>query len=117
MIEGSQIDWAGHANTVDTLVDETLDFDKAVGIVLDFAEKDGHTLVVITADHETGGVTIIGGDTETHKVSLNFSTKDHTAVMIPVYAFGPGAEKFTGIYDNTDIFQKILTSFRFGQLE
>jgi len=117
MIEGSQIDWAGHANTADTLVDETLDFDKAVGIVLDFAEKDGHTLVVITADHETGGVTIIGGDTETHKVSLNFSTKDHTAVMIPVYAFGPGAEKFTGIYDNIDIFQKILTSFRFGQLE
>lgn len=117
MIEGSQIDWAGHANSADTLIDETLDFDKAVGVVLDFAKKDGRTLVVVTADHETGGVTIIDGNSETHKVNLNFSTSDHTPVMIPVYAFGPGAEKFTGIYENTEIFQKILTSFRFGQLE
>ncbi len=117
MIEGSQIDWAGHANTADTLTDETLDFDNAVGRVLDFAQQDGHTLVIITADHETGGVTIIGGDKETHEVKLNFSTKDHTASMVPVYAYGPGAEKFIGIYENTEIFQKILTSFGFGPLE
>jgi alkaline phosphatase len=115
MIEGSQVDFAGHANYADTLIDETLDFDKAVGVALDFAKNDGHTLVVITADHETGGVTITGGNLQTHKVKLSFSTKDHTAVMIPVYAFGPGAEKFTGIYDNTQIFQKILASYRFKQ--
>jgi alkaline phosphatase len=115
MIEGSQIDWAAHANFADTLIDETLDFDKAIGVALDFAKSDGHTLVVITADHETGGVTIVDGDTKTHRVKLNFSTKDHTAVMVPVYAYGPGAEKFTGIYDNTDIFKKILTSYGFGQ--
>jgi alkaline phosphatase len=113
MIEGSQIDWAGHANYADTLIDETLDFDKAVGVALDFAQTDGHTLVVITADHETGGVTITGGDLMTHMVKLNFSTKDHTAVMVPVYAFGPYAENFTGIYDNTELFQKILTCYRF----
>jgi alkaline phosphatase len=113
MIEGSQIDWAEHANAADTTIDETLDFDKAVGVALDFAKADGHTLVVITADHETGGVTITGGDKETHKVKLNFSTKDHTAVMLPVFAFGPGAEKFTGIYENTEIFQKILKSYNF----
>lgn len=117
MIEGSQIDWAAHANVADTVVDETLDFDKAVGVALDFAKEDGHTLVIITADHETGGVTIIGGDRATHKVKLSFSTRDHTAVMVPVYAFGPGAEKFIGIYDNTDIFQKILTSYGFGQIK
>jgi alkaline phosphatase len=117
MIEGSQIDWAGHANAADTLVDETLDFDKAIGVALDFAEIDGHTLVVITADHETGGVTIIDGDRATHKVKLSFSTKDHTAVMVPVYAFGPGADKFTGIYDNTEIFKKILSSFSFKKLK
>lgn len=116
MIEGSQIDWAGHENVADTLVDETLDFDKAVGVALDFAKNDGHTLVIITADHETGGVTIVDGDRETHRVMLNFSTKNHTAVMVPVYAFGPGAEKFSGIYDNTDIFKKILSSYGFGQL-
>jgi alkaline phosphatase len=117
MIEGSQIDWAGHANSADTLVDETLDFDKAVGVALDFAKKDGHTLVVITADHETGGVTITGGNRDTHKVKLSFSTKDHTAVMVPVYAYGPGAENFSGVYDNTDIFRKILNSYAFGQLK
>lgn len=117
MIEGSEIDWAGHANSADTLVDETLDFDKAVGVALDFAKKDGHTLVVITADHETGGVTITGGDRLTHTVNLSFSTTNHTAVMVPVYAYGPGAEKFSGIYDNTAIFQKIVNSYGFGQLK
>lgn len=116
MIEGSQIDWAAHLNTADTLVDETLDFDKAVGVVLDFAKNDGQTLVIITADHETGGVAITGGDLQTHKVKLNISTKDHTAVMVPVYAYGPGSEKFMGIYDNTDIFLKILTVYGFNQL-
>jgi alkaline phosphatase len=113
MIEGSQIDWAGHANVADTLVDETIDFDNAIGKVLDFAVKDGHTLVIITADHETGGVTITGGDIPTHKVKLNFSSKDHTPILIPVFAFGPGAENFNGIYENTEIFQKIMTAFRF----
>jgi alkaline phosphatase len=117
MIEGSQIDWAAHANVADTVVDETLDFDKAVGVALDFAQKDGHTLVVVTADHETGGVTITGGDRTTRMVKLSFSTKDHTAVMVPVYAFGPSAEKFTGIYDNTELFKKILSSYRFGQVK
>jgi alkaline phosphatase len=113
MIEGSEIDFAGHANAADTLIDETLDFDKAVGAVLDFAKRDGHTLVVITADHETGGVTITGGDRQLHKVNLSFSTKDHTAVMVPVYAYGPGSQRFAGIYENTAIFQKMLESFGF----
>lgn len=113
MVEGSQIDWAGHANAADTLIDETLDFDKAVGVALDFAEADGHTLVIITADHETGGVTITGGNKKKNVVNLSFSTKGHTAVMIPVYAYGPGAEDFTGIYENTDIFRKILAGFGF----
>jgi alkaline phosphatase len=113
MIEGSQIDWAAHANAADTLIDETLDFDKAVGEALDFAAKDEHTLVIVTADHETGGVTITGGNRNTHTVKLSFSGKDHTSVMVPVYSFGPGSQKFTGIYDNTDIFKKIVASFGF----
>lgn len=115
MIEGSQIDWAGHANSADTLVDETIDFDNAVGKVLEFAEKDGHTLVIITADHETGGVTITGGNIKTRKVKLNFATEDHTPILIPVYSFGPGSENFNGIYENTEIFQKIRNSFGFDQ--
>ena len=115
MIEGSQIDWAGHANSADTLVDETLDFDKTIGRVLDFAQNDGHTLVIITADHETGGVTLVDGNMQDHKVKIAFSKKDHTAVCVPVFAFGPGAEKFAGIYDNTDIFRKIMAAYGFQQ--
>jgi alkaline phosphatase len=115
MIVGSQIDWAAHANAADTVVDETLDFDKAIGVALDFAEKDQHTLVIITADHETGGVTITGGDRKKHTVKLSFSTRNHTAVMVPVYAFGPGAENFSGIYDNTDVIHKILYAFGFDK--
>jgi len=117
MIEGSQIDWAGHANVADTLIDETLDFDKAVGVALDFAAADGKTLVIVTADHETGGVTITGGNIAAKKVILNFSSEDHTPVLIPVFAYGPGAENFAGIYDNTDIFKKIFSAFRFKNLK
>jgi alkaline phosphatase len=113
MVEGSQIDWAGHANAADTLVDETIDFDKAVGVALDFAERAGNTLVIVTADHETGGVTLVGGDVKTKTTKLSFSVKDHTAVMIPVFTFGPGAQRFSGIYDNTDIFKKMMAAFGF----
>lgn len=72
---------------------------------------------MITADHETGGVTIVGGDRVAHTVKLSFSTTDHTAVMVPVYAYGPGSGKFNGIYDNTDIFKKIINSYGFDQPE
>jgi alkaline phosphatase len=113
MVEGSQIDWAAHRNAADTLIDEALDFDRAIGVVLDYAMKNGKTLVVITADHETGGVTITGGDRKNKSVHLEFSTKNHTAVMVPVYAYGPGSGKFTGIYENTQLFQKILNSYKF----
>lgn len=115
MVEGSQIDWAAHNHASDTLVDEALDFDEAIGVALDFAMKNGKTLVVVTADHETGGVTITGGDINTRNARLQFSTSGHSAVMVPVYAFGPGSGKFTGIYDNTELFRKILDSYKFRE--
>lgn len=113
MIEGSHIDHGGHDNDQAVLIDEVLDFDDAIGAALDFAQKDGHTLVFITADHETGGVTIIGGNIRAHTVKLNFSSKGHTGDMLPVYALGTGAEKSTGIYDNTSFIEKFLESYSF----
>lgn len=107
MIEGSQIDWAGHDNDGSRNIAETLDFDKAIGAVLDFAEKDGNTLVVITADHETGGLTVIDGNFEQKDVELKFNTTNHTGIMVPVYSYGPGAEKFSGIQENVDIPNKM----------
>lgn len=114
MIEGSQIDWGGHADDTEYIVNEMLDFDRAIGKVIDFAKKDGNTLVIITADHETGGLSLNGGDMKTGKVEGKFTTKDHTGVMIPVFAFGPGAEKFIGIYENTAIFQKMIDAYGFS---
>lgn len=111
MVEGSQIDWAGHANNTNDIVSETLDFDRAVGEALDFAQKDGKTLVIITADHETGGFAVTGGDMKTGKVEGKFTSTGHTGVMVPVMAFGPGAEAFSGIYENTDVFQKMKKAF------
>jgi alkaline phosphatase len=115
MIEGSQIDWGGHADDTDYIVNEVLDFNKAIGAVLDFAEKEGNTLVIITADHETGGFALVGGDIATGKVEGKFVTKDHTGVMIPVFAYGPGAEAFGGIYPNNTIFDKMMKAFDFKQ--
>ena len=113
MIEGSHIDHGGHDNDAAVLTDEVLDFDQAIGVALEFARKDKHTLVVITSDHETGGVTIVGGDMKAHTVKLNFSSKGHTAALIPVYSFGPGSENFTGFFDNTDFIGKFLACYKF----
>lgn len=107
MIEGSQLDDYGHFNDLNLLMQETHDFDRTIGQVLKWAAKDGETLVVITADHETGGLTLVGGDKDKGEIKCKFSTTDHSGVMVPVYAFGPGSELFTGIYENTDIFHKI----------
>lgn len=107
MVEGSQIDWGGHHNDTELLVGEMLDFDKAIGKALEFAVADRNTLVVVTADHETGGFANVGGDKESGLVKGGFCTGNHTATMVPVFAFGPGAEQFQGIYENTEIFNKI----------
>ncbi|SEW52556.1 alkaline phosphatase [Chitinophaga arvensicola] len=113
VVEGSKIDDGGHANDLQYVTEEMIDFDRAIGAVLDYAEKDGETLVVVTADHETGGLTISEGDLSTGKISGKFSTDDHTGVMVPVFAYGPGAEAFMGIYQNNSIFTKFMQAMRF----
>ncbi|MCS7019811.1 MAG: alkaline phosphatase [Cytophagales bacterium] len=113
MVEGSQIDWGGHDNDFDYMLQETIDFDKAVGIALEFAKKNGNTLVIVTADHETGGLALTEGNIAEGKVGGKFISKDHTAVMVPVFAYGPGAEAFAGVQLNTDLFKKMLNAYRF----
>ncbi|MFO7844067.1 MAG: alkaline phosphatase, partial [Bacteroidales bacterium] len=110
MVEGSQIDWGGHDNDIDYILTELFDFDRAVGKALEFAKKDGETLVIVTSDHETGGLTLTGGSINNKTIEASFSTDYHTADMVPVFAFGPGAENFMGIYENTDVFHKMMQS-------
>jgi len=116
MIEGAQIDWACHANKDTMAVQEMLDFDKAIGEVLRFAEQDGNTLVIVTADHETGGMALLRG-ADKKSLKIKFTTDYHTPVMVPVFAYGPGAEQFNGLYDNTDIYLKMRALFRFPTVE
>ena len=123
MVEGSQIDWGGHAESGEYLVSEMLDFDKAIGAALDFAEKDGNTLVIVTADHECGGfalkstrtkVPFRGERNDYDSLSFSFGTNGHTATMVPVLAYGPYAELFSGIYQNNSIHTKILSAIQKG---
>jgi alkaline phosphatase len=107
IVEGSMIDWSAHEADTEGLIAEMLDFDNAIGEAINFAKKDGETLVIVTGDHETGGFAIFQGGPKNKEVIGNFATDDHTGVMIPVFAFGPGAESFAGIYENTDIFEKM----------
>jgi len=113
MIESSQIDWGGHAHKTEYIITEMIDFDKTIGKVLDFAKADGNTLVIITADHETGGMTINQGNFKTGKIKAKYTTRHHTGTMVPVFTFGPGAEYFAGIYENTEIFFKMVKLFGF----
>jgi alkaline phosphatase len=111
MIEGAQIDWAGHRNQADNVLREVQDFDAAVGAALDFAKKDGKTLVIVTADHETGGLALAQGN-QPEELQVKFTTTQHTATLVPVLAFGPGAESFNGVYDNTDLYRKMQAALR-----
>ncbi len=108
MVEGSQIDFACHDKDSTYLLNEMLDFNNTINVVLQFAEENPNTLVIVTADHETGGLTIVDPNENYTKTNLHFSNGSHTPLMVPVFAYGICSENFTGIMDNTDIFKKII---------
>ncbi|MBN2129849.1 MAG: alkaline phosphatase [Sedimentisphaerales bacterium] len=114
MVEGSQIDWACHDNDADNMIRQTLLFDQAVAAAVDFARKDGRTLVIVAADHETGGLTFTAADKEGAGPKVHWSTKGHSGAPVPIYAFGPNAETFAGVYDNTEIPRKIARLLDLG---
>jgi len=111
MVEGSQIDWGGHANDAEYLIKELLDFDKTIGVVLDFASENGETLVIVTADHETGGFTLAQDNGDYNKILPTFSTNGHSATMVPVFAEGPGSSVFAGIYEIREVYFKMTNLF------
>lgn len=111
MVEGAQIDWGGHDNDTDYLITELLDFDKSIGVALDFAAKNPETLVLVTADHETGGFTLSADNGDYNKIKPTFSTGGHSATMVPIFAKGPGENNFGGIFNNTALFEKMMKFF------
>jgi alkaline phosphatase len=110
MVEGSQIDWECHANRANGSIRQTLLFDQAVEAAVDFAQRDGQTLVIVTADHETGGMSLVGGGNEDKgdsELAVKWSTKGHSGTPVGIWALGPGATRFAGVQDNTEIPKKI----------
>jgi alkaline phosphatase len=107
LIEGSQIDWCCHSNEAKTAVRQTLLFDMAVGKVLEFAAADRQTLVLVTADHETGGLTVYGGGLKPNLMKTHWSSGNHSGGPVVLFAYGPGAEQFSGVMDNPEIAKRI----------
>lgn len=108
MVEGARIDKEAHGNRLKEEISEALDFDKAVEVAVRFAEKDGHTLVVISADHETGGLVMRSSNPEKGVVEAVYSSNDHTPCFVPLFAYGPHSRDFACIQENSDVANKIM---------
>ena len=115
MTEGSQIDWAGHSNDVEYMIREFKDFDLTIKDLINFVSADKNTLLIITADHETGGLQLMKQKDDSFIVQ--WGTGSHTGVPVGVYAYGPGSQNFNGMMDNTDIFYKILEVLDYQNLK
>ena len=108
MVEGAKIDSYGHLNNVSGIVSEGIDFDRAITEAIKFADVAGNTLVIVTADHETSGFSIPQGNLKNRMIEGDFTTHDHTGTMVPIFAYGPQSQEFQGVYENTQVFEKIL---------
>ena len=112
LVEGSQVDWGGHDNKLEYVTSEYIEFDRAIGVALKFVDENPNTLLIVTADHETGGLGITSHNIKNLNSKVKFSTKGHTASMVPVFSKGPGSTEFSGIYDNTEIFGKMMLQIK-----
>ncbi len=110
MLEGSCIDDWLHGNDIGKAMEELLDFDRTIGDVLQWAAADGHTLVVVTADHNTGALTLQDGNLEEGRIGVAFGSESHNGIAVPFYAWGPGSDAFTGIREN-DEWGRLIASF------
>lgn len=111
MIEGSQIDYAAHACNAEQIYAEMKDFDKTIGVAFDYADKHEGTLVVVCADHETGGLSLPSKKTDftlsESGVEYRYGTTSHSGSMIGALFYGAGAKEFSGIMDNTELSRRI----------
>ena len=110
MIEGGRLDFASHDNDFEGTMNEVYAFDLAVKEALMFADKRKDTLVIVTADHETGGLLITGGYSSS-SIRYEWIGTGHTGSMVPVLAYGPRAEAVLGFSDNTDVGSFLLSVF------
>ncbi len=111
MIEGACIDKASHRNELERMVHEVVEFDRAVARVVDWARARGDTLVLVTADHECGGLKVVEGASAGQMPKVTWASRQHTGVNVELWAVGPGAERVQGLLDNTDIYRIMMGTF------
>lgn len=104
MVEGGLIDHAGHANDIVRNVFETVELAEAVDIAMVWAAGRTDTLILATADHETGGLVVVQNNGQGNVPTVSWSTASHTNANVPLYAWGVNAGLVEGQMNNTDIF-------------
>jgi len=109
-VEGGRIDHACHANNITNCVRETVEFDNAVQVALNWAINRTDTLMIVTADHECGGLAVLADNGAGMEPDVAWSSEGHTATNVGVFAWGPGAETVSGVMDNTDIYRSMMKS-------
>jgi alkaline phosphatase len=110
LVEGGRIDHACHANDIERAVGETIEFSRAVSVAVAWSESHPDTLLIVTADHETGGLQVLANNGAGNLPAVTWGTTGHTPVPVPVFARGIGAEAVSGSMENTDIFLLMMNS-------
>ena len=120
MVEGGQIDWASHSNEAHNVIADVIEFDEAVAAAMGYAENDPETLIIVTADHETGGMSVdlnsSGLLDEDGPFSMpdgtpfyvNWSTSSHTDANVPTSSRGFSSDMLDGVYDNIYIYDVMM---------
>ena len=106
MIEESQVDWGGHANSAEYIRSEMESLNELINFTLDYQSKNPDVLVILTADHECGGVAVHDGDNG--DLDIRFTSDYHSANFVPIWATGPGASVFDAFMDNTEIGKQLI---------
>ncbi len=110
LVECEVIDEAGHKNDITLAMEGMRELDEAVSVILELSKNQGDTLVLVAADHDTGGLGLVGGDYALGQADVRWTHDYHNSNLVPVFAFGPGAEEFTGVFDNTELARKIAAA-------
>lgn len=111
MVENEGSDTEAHRNSSREIITaEMLGFDAAVGVALDYQERHPETLVLVTADHETGGLHLTHN--EQREIVMGYATINHTAAFVPLFASGPGADRFGGLKGNDEVGRILLELVR-----
>ncbi len=109
MVEGSQIDTYSHSNDAEGAARETYMFDEAVAVAMRFVALHPDTVLIITADHETGAIRIPAGTTaENVRDAISYNSGGHSGVAVPVFAAGYGTDALLGCHENAEVGQLVF---------